>query len=201
MHSSPQLTRGAWSCCSSCVSFLCEIGVDYRKLRAYNQINFRCIRFDFKWLTTQITPRSSLNTAHCKIQKSKQTSLHGITLKGPYSSQEKRPPAARCATLKAGCGCALPLVPRGKSHPPLKWNSFNGTFLRPVYSTFQKFSSRQGRQRHKLNSYLQSFLKNENTHGFKGDVLRWPNEGGGNGSYKKGRARPLLSPCPQRQGF
>ena len=31
------------------------------------------------------------------------------------------PPAARCATLKAGCGCALPLVPRAKSHPPLSW--------------------------------------------------------------------------------
>ena len=30
-----------------------------------------------------------------------------------------RPPAARCATLKADCGCALPLVPRVKSHPLL----------------------------------------------------------------------------------
>ena len=30
----------------------------------------------------------------------------------------EKPPAARCATLKAGCQCALPLVPRGKSHWP-----------------------------------------------------------------------------------
>ena len=29
-----------------------------------------------------------------------------------YSAQKKQPPAARCATLKAGCEC--------KSHPPLK---------------------------------------------------------------------------------
>ncbi|BCS98445.1 hypothetical protein DSLASN_40770 [Desulfoluna limicola] len=41
--------------------------------------------------------------------------------------ESKLPPAARCATLKAGSGCALPLVPRVKSHPPLKRNSFKGT--------------------------------------------------------------------------
>jgi len=31
-------------------------------------------------------------------------------------------------TLKAGCECALPLVPRVKSHPPLRRNSFKNNF-------------------------------------------------------------------------
>ena len=43
---------------------------------------------------------------------------------------KKQPPTARCATLKSGCGCVLPLVPRAKSHRPLKWNSFNGACLK-----------------------------------------------------------------------
>jgi len=40
----------------------------------------------------------------------------------------KQHPAARYATLKAGCGCALPLDSRVKSHPPLKLKSFKETF-------------------------------------------------------------------------
>ena len=40
------------------------------------------------------------------------------------STKRQKPPAARCATLKADSGCAMPLVPRVKSHPPLKRSSF-----------------------------------------------------------------------------
>jgi len=54
--------------------------------------------------------------------------------KGNYSAPKKQPPAARCATLKAGGGCALPLVPRVKSHPPLNqeflWHIYKDLFVK-----------------------------------------------------------------------
>ncbi|WP_152004354.1 hypothetical protein [Desulfoluna spongiiphila] len=37
----------------------------------------------------------------------------------PEASLTWLPPAARCATSKAGCECAFPFVPQGKSHSPL----------------------------------------------------------------------------------
>jgi len=41
-------------------------------------------------------------------------------------------------TLKTDCGCAFPLVPRGKSHSPLRQNSFKNNFedlfIKPAFS-------------------------------------------------------------------
>ncbi|WP_236890513.1 hypothetical protein [Desulfoluna limicola] len=50
---------------------------------------------------------------------------------------EKKPPAARCATLKAGFGCALPLVPRDKSHPRLI-RALPGNIFNTCLSNFSK---------------------------------------------------------------
>jgi len=41
---------------------------------------------------------------------------------------ESLPPAARCATLKTGCKCALPLVLQGKSHSPWAFDLPKGVF-------------------------------------------------------------------------
>jgi len=47
-------------------------------------------------------------------------------------------------TLKAGCECAFPLVPRGE----MIREEFRKTQAKPVYQPFQKVGPRQGRRRH-----------------------------------------------------
>jgi len=47
------------------------------------------------------------------------------------------PPAARCATSKAGCECAFPFVPQGKSHSLLILIGLN-LFFKACLSNFLK---------------------------------------------------------------
>ena len=90
---------------------------------------------------------------------------------------EKRaePPAARCATLKAGCGCALPLVPRVKSHPLYgKIRSkiiLKTCLLNPLFQIRQTFETRQSSRRQKLNSCDNSC---DNSSFFLREPLRQP---------------------------
>ena len=59
---------------------------------------------------------------------------------GNYSAAKKLPPAARWATLKAGYECVLPLVPRVKSHPPLKPSFTQTVFYDPFVKLFKSLA-------------------------------------------------------------